>query len=94
MDRVYGSRNNGWLLVHGGLTTMEWRGCSEAREVVVIAQREREEVIEVLSNEATWMQSCGDGHMTMLKRGDRWCFDGEMVLSTRRRYWSGGGCNG
>jgi hypothetical protein len=42
MDRVYGSRDHGWLSVHGGLTTMGRRGHSGAREVVMIAQRERE----------------------------------------------------
>jgi hypothetical protein len=42
MDRVYGSRDHGWLSVHGGLMTMERCGRSRAREVVVIAQRERE----------------------------------------------------
>jgi hypothetical protein len=42
MDRVYGSRDHGWLSVHGGLVTMGQHGRSEAREVIVIAQRERE----------------------------------------------------
>jgi hypothetical protein len=40
-------------------------GRSGAQEVVVIArgEREREEVIRVLTNGATCRQSCGDGHM-------------------------------
>jgi hypothetical protein len=42
MNRVYGSRDHDWLLVHGGLATMGRRGCSRAQEVVVIARRERE----------------------------------------------------
>jgi hypothetical protein len=42
MDRVYGSRDHGWLSVHGGLVTMGQHGRSEAQEVIVIAQRERE----------------------------------------------------
>jgi hypothetical protein len=39
MYRVYGSRDHGWLSVHGGLMTMGRRGRSRAREFVVIAQR-------------------------------------------------------
>jgi hypothetical protein len=42
MDQVYGSRGHGWLSVHGGLMSMGRRCRSRAREVVVIAQRERE----------------------------------------------------
>jgi hypothetical protein len=42
MDRVYGSRDHGWLSVHCGLTAMGRRDRSGAREVIVIAQRERE----------------------------------------------------
>jgi hypothetical protein len=33
MDFVYGSRNYGWLSVHGGLATIGQRDRSEAREV-------------------------------------------------------------
>jgi hypothetical protein len=40
MDRVYGSRDHGWLSVHGGLMTMGRCGRSGAREVVVIARGE------------------------------------------------------
>jgi hypothetical protein len=96
MDRVYGSRDHGWLSVHGGLVTMGQHGRSEAREVIVIAQREREreEVIRVLINDATWRRSCGDYHTTALNRGGRWCSDGEMVPGARRRDWSRGGCGG
>jgi hypothetical protein len=68
---------------------MGWRGRSRAQKVVVIAQkereREREEVIEVLTNGGAWRRSCGDGHTMTLNRGDRWCFDGEMIPSARRR---------
>jgi hypothetical protein len=42
IDRFYGSRDHGWLSIHGGLVTMGRRDCSGAREVIVIAQRERE----------------------------------------------------
>jgi hypothetical protein len=42
MDQVYGSQDHGWLLVHGGLMTMGQRDRSEAWEVIVIAQRERQ----------------------------------------------------
>jgi hypothetical protein len=52
---------------------------------------EREEVVRVLTNGTTWRRSCGDGHTMTLNRGDRWCSDGEMILSTRMRYWSRGG---
>jgi hypothetical protein len=44
--------------------TMGQRGRSGAREVVVIARREREEVVGVLTNDAKWRRSCGDGHTT------------------------------
>jgi hypothetical protein len=71
-------------------------GRSGAREVVVIAlrEREREEVVGILTNNATWRRSCIDVHMMELNIGDQWCFDGEMVLSARRRDWSKGGCGG
>jgi hypothetical protein len=42
MDQIYRSRDHGWLLVHGGLATMERRDRSGAWEVIVIAWRERE----------------------------------------------------
>jgi hypothetical protein len=51
MDRVYESRDHSWLSVHGELMTMGRHGRSEAREVIVIAQREREEVVRVLVTE-------------------------------------------
>jgi hypothetical protein len=41
MDRVYESRDHSWLSVHGELMTMGRHGRSGAREVIVIAQRER-----------------------------------------------------
>jgi hypothetical protein len=44
---------------------------SGAQKVVVIAQREREEDVGVLTNGATWRQSCRDGHMTTVNRGGR-----------------------
>jgi hypothetical protein len=46
MDQVYESPNHEWLLVHSGLVTMGRHGRSGARDIVVIAQRERE--IEVI----------------------------------------------
>jgi hypothetical protein len=41
MDRVYGSRDHGYLSVYGGLMAMGRRSHSGAREVVVIARSER-----------------------------------------------------
>jgi hypothetical protein len=51
----------------------------------VIDWREREEIIEVLTNGATWRRNSGDGHTTTFNKGDRWCFDSKIVLGTRRR---------
>jgi hypothetical protein len=72
MARVYGSRDHGWLSIHGGLTTMGRCSHFEAREVIVIArrEREREEVIRVLTNVATWRRSYEDDLTTTLNRGD------------------------
>jgi hypothetical protein len=42
MDRVYESRDHGCLSVHGGLVTLGRRDRFRAREVIVIAWRERE----------------------------------------------------
>jgi hypothetical protein len=94
MDRVYGSRDHGWLSVHGGLTIMKRCGRSRAQEVIVIARREREKVIGVFTNDATWRRSCGDGHTTALNIGGRWCSDREIILGAGRRDWSRGECNG
>jgi hypothetical protein len=93
MDRVYESWDHGWLSVHGGLATMGQRGRSKAWEVIVIAWREGEEVL-VLTNGATWRQSCGDVHMTVLNKGGWWCSNEELVLGVRRRDWSWGRCGG
>jgi hypothetical protein len=47
----------------------------QAREVIVIysskreREREREDVVGVLTNGATWRQSCRDGHTRVLNRG-------------------------
>jgi hypothetical protein len=64
---------------------MERRGRFGAREVVVIARREKErshtererererergEFIGVLTNDASWRQSYEDGHTIALNRGD------------------------
>jgi hypothetical protein len=54
MDRIYGSWDHSWLLVHGELTTMGRCGRFEAREAIVIARSEREEVIDILTNGTTW----------------------------------------
>jgi hypothetical protein len=62
-----------------------------AQEVIMIAQREREEIVGVLTNCVTWRWSYGDGHTTMLNRGGRWCSDGEIVPGVRRGYKSRGG---
>jgi hypothetical protein len=103
MDRVYGSQDHDWLFICGGLTAMERRSRFRAWEVIVIArrereregeirEREREEFVGVLTNDASWRQSCGDGHTTALNRGGRWCSDGEMVPDASRM--SRGGCGG
>jgi hypothetical protein len=42
MNQVYGSRNNDWLFIYGGLTAMRRCGHFRTREVVVIARREGE----------------------------------------------------
>jgi hypothetical protein len=42
IDQVYGSRDHGWLSVHGGLVTMGRCGCSGAQKVIVTTWRERE----------------------------------------------------
>jgi hypothetical protein len=42
MDRVYESRDHGWLSIHGGLVTIGRHGRSGAQKVVVIARRGRE----------------------------------------------------
>jgi hypothetical protein len=41
MDRVYGSWDHDWLLVYNGLMNMGWRGRFRAREVIMVARRER-----------------------------------------------------
>jgi hypothetical protein len=98
MDQVYGSHDYDCLLVHGGLVTLGRHDRSRAREVIVIARRERErvseEVVRILTNGITWRRSCGDEHMTTLNRGSRWCSDGERVWVVRRRDWSWCGCSG
>jgi hypothetical protein len=91
MDRVYGSQDHAWLSVYGGFTTIDQCGRSGAREVIVIAWREREEVVGVLTNGATLRWSYGDGHTIVLNKVSRWCSDDEMVPDTRRRGWSWGG---
>jgi hypothetical protein len=70
------------------------RGHSIAREVVMIAWKEREEVVGVLTIGATWRQSYKDGHTMTLNKDGRWCSNGEMVPGARRRDWSRGGCSG
>jgi hypothetical protein len=53
---------------------MGQRRYSRAQEVIVIAQREREreEVMWVLTNGATWRWSYADGHTMALNRDGRW----------------------
>jgi hypothetical protein len=60
----------------------------------MIARREREEVIDVFTNDATCRQSCGDDHVTTLNRGGQWYSDVEMVSDARKRDWRRGGCGG
>jgi hypothetical protein len=67
IDRFYGSRDHGWLSIHGGLVTMGRRDCSGAREVIVIAQRERERRRRKLS-EFSPMAPLGGGAVEMATR--------------------------
>jgi hypothetical protein len=62
VDPIYKSQGHGWLSVHGGLTTMGQRSRSGAREVIVVAQRKREEVIGVLNRGSRW---CSDREMVL-----------------------------
>jgi hypothetical protein len=43
------------------------------------SEREREEVVGVLTNGATWRQRFRDGHTMVLNKGGWWCSDGDMV---------------
>jgi hypothetical protein len=52
------------------------------------SERERGEVIGVLTNDTTWRRSCGDDHTMSLNRVVWWYSDGEMVPDVRRRDWS------
>jgi hypothetical protein len=94
MDRVCGSQDHDKLSVYGVVMIIGQHSRSGAQEVTVIAWREREEVVGVLTNGATWRRSCGRDHKTALNRGSRWCSEGEMVSNMRRRDWSQGGCSG
>jgi hypothetical protein len=88
--------DHGRLSVHGGFTTMArarpLRGSGGHRDSSK-REREREDIVGVLTNVASWSLSCGDGHTTVLNRGGRWFSDWEMVPGVRR-YWSRGGCSG
>jgi hypothetical protein len=42
MDQIYGSRDNDWLLVYGGLAAIGQCGHFKTREVIEIARREEE----------------------------------------------------
>jgi hypothetical protein len=42
-----------------------------ARNYRTSSKREREEVIGVITNDATYRRSCGDGYTTVLNRGGR-----------------------
>jgi hypothetical protein len=48
------------------------------------SEREREEVIDVFTND----------HMTTLNRGGQWYSDVEMISDARKRDWRRGGCGG
>jgi hypothetical protein len=57
MDQIYGSRDNDWLLVYGGLAVIGRCGHFKTREVIEIARRERgggEEFVGVLTNGVDW----------------------------------------
>jgi hypothetical protein len=69
MDRVYLSRDHGWLLIHGGLAQRE---------------RERERRSSRFPPMGP-LGGGADGHMMVFNRSGWWCSDGEMVLGVRRR---------
>jgi hypothetical protein len=84
--------NAWWTHDHGALWPLRGsEGHRDSSEIEI--EREREEVVGVLTNGASWRRSYGDGHTMTLNRGRRWCSDGEMVLGARRRDWNWGGCN-
>jgi hypothetical protein len=70
------------------------RGHFEAREVIIIVQREREKMSSGFSPMTPLRWSCRDSHTTMLNRGGQWCSDGEIVSDVRGRDWSRGGYGG
>jgi hypothetical protein len=91
MDQVYGSRDHDWLSLHGGLVTMKRHGRSGAREVIMIAQRERgrrscHQWCHLEAELQRWPLDCAQQRRPMVLQ-----FDGEMVLSVRRRDWRGVG---
>jgi hypothetical protein len=63
IDRIYGSRDHGWLSIYGGLTTIWQCGRSKAQEVIVTAQRERER--EMRSSRFSPMMPLRDGVVEM-----------------------------
>jgi hypothetical protein len=75
IDRVHGTQDHNWLSVHGGLTTMGWCGRFRAREVVVIARRERK------SSGFSPMAPLGGGVVEMVVGG----------APMGRRFWARGG---
>jgi hypothetical protein len=79
-----------WTHNHGATQPLRGsRGCCDSSE------REREEdVLDLLTNGATWRRSYGDGHVTPLNRGSPWCSIGEIVLGARKIDWSQNGCGG
>jgi hypothetical protein len=81
MNRVYGSQDHVWLSVYGGLVTMGLHGRSEAREVIVIAQRERER--ESRSSGLSSMVPLGDGAAEMA----RWRHSTEVVGGAPMERW-------
>jgi hypothetical protein len=95
MARVYGSRDHGWLSIHGGLTTMGRCSRFEAREVIVIARRERERRSLGFSP----MSPLGGGAMKMTSR--RHSTEATSGTPMGRWFWArkgeieaGGGCGG
>jgi hypothetical protein len=85
------THDHGAAWTHQSLGARLLRGLGGHRDS---SEREREEVIGVLTNGATWWRGCRDGRAMMFNRGGRWCSDGEMVLGARRGDWSQGGCDG
>jgi hypothetical protein len=85
-----------WTRDHGATQPLRGSsGCCDSSEREREREREREEeVLDLLTNGATWRRSYVDDHTTALNRGSWWCSIGEIISGARRRDWSRTGCGG